>query len=196
MMRISIGILCGGKGRRMGRDKALLQCGAPNAPTFLEHMLREFAGAPELLVSVRRGQNYGPQAVHCRYLEDQREDCGPLEGIRRVLQEMRTEYAFICAVDMPFVTKKTVEYLEQMISEDDDAWVFEDVTGIHPACAVYSRKVLPVLEEQLAAEDYRIRGLLARVRTRYVSLEASPLDQNTLQNINTPEDYRKLCGYI
>lgn len=193
-MEISVGILCGGRSRRMGRDKALLER-SPSDPTrFLDYLLREFGGCGEILLSVRKGQEYREHTGNFRCLEDETENCGPLEGIRRILSAVKSDYVFICAVDMPLLTRQAKHYLEQFVCSDYDAWVFEDETGQHPLCAIYSRGILPLIEEQLAEGDYKIRNLFPKIRTRLVSLMGSGLAPDTLKNINTIEDYRRLRG--
>lgn len=126
-----------------------------------------------------------------RFIPDLQPGCGPLGGIYSVLREAQTDAVFFCAVDMPFVTERTVAYLEQFLCNDFDGVVFTEGGRLHPLCGIYRRALLPVLERQLEQGDYRVRSLMDTGRIKAVPLEWSALPVRTLWNLNTPEDYRR-----
>lgn len=194
--KIAVGILCGGGSRRMGSDKA----GLPwKDTTLLDRIVKEMREGAGRRVYLSVG-SAGPHArtepeVYRPYRElcvpDEYPGLGPLEGIRRIFQVSGEDALFICAVDMPFVTRETVEYLERFWYDEYDCVIFQDKNGPHPLCGIYGKQVLPVIERQMAQGDYRVMDILDRCRVKRVELEESPLPEETLMNLNTPDEYRK-----
>lgn len=185
----------------MGRDKANLPW---RGTTMLDRMVCEMQkGGREILVSVASSgsQDHGfcsdpenpvfSERPDICIVADEYPDRGPLEGICCVLKASKAEAVFFCAVDMPFVTEQTVEYLEQFLCSDYDGVVFADSNRIHPLCGIYKKQALPVIEAQLASEDYRVMQLLDSCRFKQVRLELSSLSPRTLWNTNTPEEYAR-----
>lgn len=192
-MKAAIGILCGGKSRRMGRNKAELEW---NGATLLAHLASSMLKDDrKLYLSVADAgslaEPFRPYAV-----EDGWKDCGPLGGIASVLNAADTEAVFFCAVDMPYVSLQTVEYLEQCLTEEDDGVCFVDGERMHPLCAIYRKRFTPVIEKQLASGDYRMRKLAANDRIRKVPFDPGILCEKTLWNLNTPDDYAKAAKHF
>ncbi len=179
-----VGILAGGKSTRMGEDKALLRI---ENERIIDRIIRQFGDLPELMISCAQKGDYEFAGITC--VADENAGIGPIEGIRRILTETECDHVFVCAVDMPFVTKDAKRYLEQFISSEYDAYVFADEEHIHPLCAIYSKSILPVIGEVIASGNYRIREVLNRVRTKYIDITLSGLDPKTVSNINTQEEY-------
>ncbi len=184
---LSIGILSGGKSSRMGQDKALLQI---NSQQFLNKLVKEFKSFEDLLVSVDKAAKY--DELPARQIVDQHQDIGPIEGIYQVISHADNEYVFVCAVDMPFVTRELAAYMAEFISSDYDCYCIRDEERVHPLCAIYSKSMLPVIEKLIAAGKYRLVDILNQVRTKYIQLEQSCFDVKTVKNINTRDEYRKL----
>ncbi|MCR4738755.1 MAG: molybdopterin-guanine dinucleotide biosynthesis protein B [Lachnospiraceae bacterium] len=195
----SVGILAGGKSTRMGQNKALLKL---NNETMLERLLRQLYREPDeakergydFILSVSSTGEYGylSDKWDIKYAPDETRDIGPIEGIYRILKASDEEYVFVCAADMPFVTRKLADYMAQFISSDHDCYVLCDDERIHPLCAIYSRKIIPVIEELIRDGKYRIRDLLYMTRTLYIDLSLSPFDKKTVRNINTREEYESI----
>ena len=188
MKNCSIGILAGGKSSRMGENKALIEY---SSKTFLRRLTDEFSGRNEIIVSQNRREVL-PVADGIVSVTDEHEDIGPIEGIRRILTVAKSDYVFICAVDMPFLKSEMAEYLSEFISSDHDCYVVKDDKHYHPLCAIYSKAVLPVIEKLIAQGRYRLMDLLNAVRTKYVSLEHTCIEAKQLSNFNTCDDIKKL----
>ena len=183
-----VGILTGGESRRMGRDKALLRW---RGETLLERLIREFSGG-ELLLSARDPgvcEFFG-----CPVIYDEYPGLGPMEGLRRLLTEAKSDWLFVCAVDMPLLRRETADYLAAFRSSDYDCCVATCGGRIQPLCALYSRAMLPAVEDCEANGFLRLRDVLDRVRVKYVPLEYSRLGVDAAANINTPEELRRLLS--
>lgn len=85
-----------------------------------------------------------------------------MEGIRQVLIHTSCDYVFVCAGDMPFITGDLVRYMAEFISSDYDCYCMVDEDHIHPLCAIYSKKILPVIEELIEQGQYRLMQILRR----------------------------------
>lgn len=180
----SVGILAGGKSTRMGQNKALMEF---QNETMIGRISREFSDFGEVLVSASGRGLY--EAPGVRVVYDEHESIGPIEGIRQLVSHAGEEYIFICAADMPFVDRKIAGYLAEFISSDYDCWVITDEDRVHPLCAIYSKRILPVIEELIRQKKYRLMELLNRVRTKYVSLDLTCFDKNVVRNVNTRDEF-------
>ncbi|MDF9409483.1 MAG: Molybdenum cofactor guanylyltransferase [Pelotomaculum sp. PtaB.Bin013] len=182
-------ILAGGKSVRMGTDKAFLKVGPQG---MLEHIAGEFKKVfAEVLISggdPETGRNLG-----LRVINDLIEGKGPLCGVHAALHEAQHDKILVVACDMPFVTAKLACFMMRQV-EGYDVAVPSHGIYLQPLFAAYSRSCLPVIEESLAANKYKIDGFFPRVRVNYVNMEnyCSHIDIETLFfNINTPVDLHK-----
>lgn len=183
----SVGILAGGKSSRMGQNKALMEF---NNDTMIGRISKQFKGFGEVLVSASQRGLYEAEGIKVVY--DENDSIGPVEGIRQVLMNADTEYVFVCAADMPFVNREIAEYIAEFISSDYDCYVVTDGEKIHPLCAIYSKRVLPVIEELIREKKFRLLELLNRVRTKYISLEHTSFDKKVVRNVNTKDEFLAL----
>lgn len=188
MQQMTIGILAGGNSTRMGKNKALLDY---QGKTFLERIRDELCDLGEVLISAADKGIY--EKYGCRVLYDEQTSFGPLAGIYQLLKAAKTEYVFVCAVDMPFLKKELVSYMQNYLSSDYDCYCIVDEEHTHPLCAIYSKRMLPLIEELIAEDKHRLIALLDRAATKYIPLEMTCFDKKVVQNINTKEEYLQLC---
>ena len=183
----SIGILAGGKSTRMGQNKALMEF---QNETMIGRISREFKDYPEVLISAAERGLY--EAPGVRVVYDEADSIGPIEGIRRLLSEAKGEYVFVCAADMPFVNREIAEYLAEFISSDYDCYVVTDEDRVHPLLAIYSKRILTVIENLIRRGKYRLMEILNAVRTKYISLEHTDFDKRVTRNVNTRDEFLRL----
>ena len=188
---LSIGILAGGKSTRMGQNKALLQL---NNQTIIERLTEELGDIKTPIIScAEKGlyENYSNRVVY-----DQNNDIGPIEGIRQLLIESDDEYVFVCACDMPFVNKDLVKYMSEYVSSDYDCYVINDGDRLQPLCAIYSKKLLPLIEKLINENKYKLFEIISNSRTKVIDLEYSKFDKKIVKNINTKSDYFEIVKPI
>jgi len=95
-MKFEAVILCGGKSRRMGRDKAQLPW---RGRTFLTHLLEELSEYEELLSSA--DHTFVSDAVpHC-VVADIHPGCGPMGGIHAALCFCQSDALLALSCDLP-----------------------------------------------------------------------------------------------
>lgn len=124
---------------------------------------------------------------------DEREQRGPLEGLRAGLKALpnSVDMAYITSCDVPLLAPPFVERMIELLGDHDIAVM--EIDGFpHPLSAVYRRDTLPHVESLLAEDRLRPAFLFDAVRTRRVRPEemvSVDRDLLTLRNLNTREDY-------
>ena len=185
-------ILAGGKSSRFGSNKALA---LHQGTALIQGITHRLAGLfPETLIITNTPEEYAfldwPMAA------DHYQNCGPLAGIHAALRTISQPRAFICGCDMPLLNQELIRFLCALPGEHDVVlpWLPE---GPEPLYAVYSKKALPLIEENLALKQCKIGTLYEKLRLRKVSaeeiLQILP-DFTTFQNINHQHDLARLAN--
>jgi len=179
-------LLAGGKSRRMGRDKAMLDWeGKP----LWEHQMQTLleVGPDEMMIS---GREDGPWAGKGhRVVQDRVLASGPIAGLAAVLAATRCQFVLAIAVDMPGLTSV---YLEQLVSSCmDGRGVVPQIGGSYePMAAIYPKASSTIAESLLSDNMLSLQnfvdccisaGLLVPV-----AVDAST--ESLFRNLNTPGD--------
>lgn len=109
-------------------------------------------------------------------VDDGSEVRAPIAGLVAGLRAAATDLCVVVPVDCPGLSE---DVLRRLAAAAGDAAVPQ--TG--PLPGAYRRRVLPVLEEQLASGDLALHGALVRLSVAVVEVEPS-----LLVNANTPAD--------
>src|SRR5439155_7528658 len=129
MKGVTLAILAGGEGSRMGKPKAeLLLGGKP----ILEFLLDRFAwGGPTMLVTAPRREH--PPGWERFTLEavDPVADLGPLRGVLTALNNATTKLVVMTTVDMPGVRQSQLVWLIEQIRERPNAPALMVRRGTH-----------------------------------------------------------------
>ncbi|MBR1918479.1 MAG: molybdopterin-guanine dinucleotide biosynthesis protein B [Spirochaetales bacterium] len=186
-MDISIGITAGGRSSRFGSDKrfALYE-----GKSFLQNAIARFSSFSEVLLAV---DSYIEGLSGCRQVLDEFQGIGPIEAIRQLLLASENEHVFILPVDMPRLESDIALFLSTYIEEGVDCICPVVEERKHPLCAIYSRRILPAVDEMIGEGDYRLQNLLGRARTKYVDFSFSRFSPSCFLNVNTREDYGAVC---
>lgn len=157
--RMSAAIFCGGKSRRMGRDKALLPVDQNRKETFVGLLVEKLAGFGDLWLSIGQEESY-PQ-VPVRKISDRYPDAGPMGGLESVLTVCRHDILFVTAVDIPFADRDLAWELYEKMQEDPslDALLMLDGQGRkQPLLGLYRKSVLPLLSRRLEEKSRQESG--------------------------------------
>ena len=122
---------------------------------------------------------------------DEIPDRGPLGGLYTAFQKGCRQGAILLSCDMPFITSAFLQFLLDQHPRPD-AVIPETAHGIQPLCALYARSCAPAILDALEGDDFSMRALVARLKTRFVKSEdfaALDPDGALLTNLNTPEEY-------
>lgn len=184
-------VLCGGLSTRMGVPKATLPFGPE---TMLQRVVRLLATVVSPIVVVAAREQPLPELPESVVItRDEREQRGPLEGLRAGLKALPSsvDIAYVTSCDVPLLIPAFAQRMIELIHEHDIAVM--EIDGFpHPLSAVYRRGTLPHVEALLAQDRLRPVFLFDAVRTRRVHPEEMrSIDPGlrTLRNLNTREDY-------
>lgn len=177
-------ILAGGKSRRMGTNKALVNWeGKPLIETVAGKLAAIFnhtfivANEPGLFADLK-----------LPVFPDRETGIGPLGGIHSALMNAHAEACFVVGCDMPFLD---AELIRRMVSElsESDAVVARLEGRFEPLHAVYRRRVLPVAERQIQAGDCSLQRFVAKLNARIISgveLADNSVWIRSFRSLNTP----------
>jgi molybdopterin-guanine dinucleotide biosynthesis protein A len=114
-----------------------------------------------------------------------------LTGIHAALFYANNPFVFISACDTPFLKKELVELIVKQTEPNIDAVIPETKAGLEPLCAVYSRKCLKCIEQNILQDKLKIQGILSKIRIKTIPEEIlREADKNLISffNINSPAD--------
>ena len=184
-------MLCGGKSTRMGVPKATLPFGPE---TMLQRVVRLLGTVVSPIVVVAAREQVLPELPNDIVVtHDERDQRGPLEGLRAGLKALPSSvgFAYITSCDVPLLVPEFVERMVELLGDHDIAVM--EIDGFpHPLSAVYRRDTLPHVESLLEKDKLRPVFLFDAVRTRRVRPEemiSVDPELRTLWNLNTREDY-------
>ena len=198
--KMSAVILCGGKSRRMGTDKAMLTAeGTPNAVRLLRALSGEGSPCTDVWLSIGSGESY--PAIHAKKVSDRFPECGPMGGLEAALTICREEYLFVTPVDTPFADAQMARELMTYMADDSrqrDAVLVIDGEGrLQTLLGIYHKRVLPALTQRLLdgrREKLRIRDFLRDLDVVYVNAEALTDGVRKSTSCNTPQEWQRLMG--
>lgn len=168
----------------MGRDKATLVF---DGRTLVEHVVAVVSQRCEpIFVIAAPGQAL--PALPAEILRDEVRGVGPLLATARGLRaaaEAGAQRAFVCAVDMPYLSVELIDALTGEASEADVVlpWDGRD----HYLAGVYRTRLAETAAQLVAAGERSMRALVdgtAGVDTHRVVLD----EQRALTNVNTAAD--------
>ncbi|MEN6552138.1 MAG: molybdenum cofactor guanylyltransferase [Methanobacterium sp.] len=195
----SIIILCGGKSRRMGKDKGSLVL---NGKPMLMHVLDTIKDIVDEIVLVLRDQEqidrYKPILkdidMSIKIVTDETKDQGPLVGILTGLSYINSEYAQILPCDSPFISKSFVlKMFEIAGAKKFDAVVpIWDDGHIEPLHSIYKKDVVDIGKNLVKNEQYNVKSLIDNLNVKYIDVEE--LDESTMsfRNLNTIRDFESI----
>ena len=184
-------VLCGGRSRRMGLDKASLPFGSE---TMLSRVVRKLSQVVSPIAVVAAQDQTLPElpdsVLVARDLEANR---GPLQGLfsgMRCLQGS-VDALFATSCDVPLLSPAFVQRLIKLLGAHDVV-VPVDTKYHHPLAAMYHIRIIGQVQELLDSNRLRPIHLYDQVHTRRIDVEemrSVDPNLNTLANLNRPKDY-------
>lgn len=175
-------VLAGGASRRMGRDKATMP--HPDAATtMVEHTVEVLRTRCEpVFVVAAPGQPL--PALQADILRDDIRGVGPLlatgRGLRAAAQAGR-DRAFVCAVDMPYLSTGVID---ELMAHDNVDIVLPWDGRDHYLAGIYRTDLAEHIDALVAAGERSMRALAETVLTQRVVLPPT----RALTNANSPAD--------
>lgn len=178
-------VLAGGRSRRMGSDKALLERGGVSQLEHSVTLLSSFAD--RTFVSVREDQQEEPERRRFEQIVDRYEDIGPVAGILSALEATPGADWLVVACDLPNVDAQTIEQLLEHRGGGEQPFIayrssHDDLP--EPLCAVYRAGSDAIIRQFVAEGIICPRKMMIRSDTLLLT-QANPA---ALDNVNTPDD--------
>jgi len=148
-------ILAGGESKRMGQDKAqVMLAGATLLQRAVDILTPLFA---DVVMSVREPIADCGLPQYC----DVGDGHGPLIGVSTALQQVKTDWVFVMAVDMPFVSRDLIVALADKRGGRGRQAVVPFVNGyLQPLLAYYAQSCLPVMQQKRADGERSLRRVI------------------------------------
>jgi molybdopterin-guanine dinucleotide biosynthesis protein A len=177
-------VLAGGRSRRMGHDKALLQQDGRSQLQRAVDVLQE--SLDEVYVSTRADQAEESERSRYAQIVDRYEDMGPLAGILSAMESHPGAGWIVLACDLPNINSLTVKTLLENRSEEQPFTAYESSYDQlpEPLCAYYSPQSQKVIRQFIDDGIVCPRKIMIRSDSKMLQQP----DPTALDNINTPED--------
>ena len=179
-------ILLGGKSRRYGSNKAMVEVDGVRLIERAVRVMRPLFQEVILLTNTPRDYAY----LGLPMVEDLIKGLGPLGGVYTGLETISCDAGFFVACDMPFLNQALILHLVAN-RKGFDAVVPRVGWMIEPLHAVYTKRCLPAIRHLIDSREYQIFKFLPNVRVRYVEAEEIRVHDPQLRsffNINEPQD--------
>lgn len=187
----------------MGYDKFRLPLGEQ---TFLEHVisrLLETVDGPIIAASSQQTaeevENVVSSLANTRVQSVvDREDAGPMEGIRSGLKKASefSEWAFVTSCDVPLFVGEVLRVLCDSMAEDDatdlEAVIPLSGSRVFGMTALYRCSIHEKIETMLSRNRLRVSELSSELKAKTIDLdELRKVDPklDSVRNLNSPEQY-------
>ena len=194
MVRLTGGILAGGKSSRFGSNKALFR--PTDGESFIEHsigLLKQFCN--ELLISVSNDNIGDYQTLlsqpEVSLVKDIHPDKGPLGGIESLLTASPNKWMLIVTCDMPYMNATTLSQMMERLKKESAvdgikaiAWR-TDTGNIKPFPMLIHQDTLTNVSQRIKDQRLRIKEMLEDVHTQWLTIT----DKSAFVNVNRREDY-------
>lgn len=177
-------VLAGGKSRRMGQDKALLDRSGQSQLAYAVSVVRECVD--RVFVSTRADQKDDEERARFDQIVDRYDDLGPVAGILSALEAWPEADWLVVACDLPNID---VETIVSLLNHRDGDQPFTAYTSSYdglpePLCAIYHSGCVDTVRQFVDDGINCPRKILIRSETRLIEQP----DPASLDNINTPDD--------
>ncbi len=180
-------ILAGGKSKRMGKEKGLVELHGKKLISYVIEVLKPVVG--KIIISSNSN------AYHDKDYEviaDIYPDSGPMGGIYSCLQHSSTQKNLVVSCDIPFITRSLLKNILAFSNDYNLIVPWHGKKLYEPLCAYYDKKLLGVLFEFITRKHYRIPDVFKEVKFKAFDLNLfSGYDKDLFLNINSRAELKK-----
>ncbi len=173
-------VLCGGRSRRMGTDKALVEV---DGVAMAERVARALEAAGCAPVAFVGGDAVGLGRFGRPFHPDHWPGEGPLGGVLTALVDLRGDVV-VAACDVPFLDAPTIGSLLAAAVPGVDV-VAATTERLQPAVAWWSASARGPIEDAWRDGVRALHEVVARLHA-----VAVPVEPDALRNVNAPADLR------
>ena len=183
--RLTFGlVLAGGKSRRMGHDKAILQRNGKSQLAYVSELLASHVD--RVFVSTRAEQQNEPERARFEQIVDSVDTGGPAAGILSAIEKYPDVDWLVVACDLPNIDAETINFLLQHRATTRPFTAFESShDGLpEPLCAIYHVGSGNIVKRFVGDGINCPRKILINSDTLLLQ-QPNP---RSLDNVNTPDD--------
>lgn len=178
----ALALLCGGRSKRFGSNKALAKvCNS----TLIEHIVKQLqAVCLPLVLVTNTPEEYAFLNLPC--LTDSKAYSGPLAALLTVFEKTSYDQVVLVACDMPRLETKLLSTLLQHTPEAA-ACVVRDAVGPQYLLGRYSRRLFKSLDEFVQGGGKSFKEFFLSHPYALVFLDS----ENEIPNVNTPKEWEE-----
>ena len=184
-------VLMGGKSERMGEDKSkLVYHKQLSQMENIYNLLNDYCSKTFLSINQSKEKESFPYQT----LVDLEENKGPISGILSAFHFKNDVAWLVCPIDMPFVSKETIDYLlkNRKVEKDCTCFLNSEIQAPDPLLAIYEPTIYTQLI-QAKKQGHRCPKKSILSSNHHMIL---PLEEKWLFNANTPEQFDKAKNQI
>lgn len=183
-------ILAGGKSSRMGQDKAFIKVEGQFLIKRQIALLKKIF--KNIIIVTNQPAKFKFKGI--KVVQDIIKGCGPLSGIHAGLKASGSNYNFVIACDMPFISEPLIRY---MLKEKKgyDVVIPRIRDKFHPLFGIYSKNCVSVIEERLRRGRFNVSGIFKKLKSRFIpenKIAGFDPDGRALMNLNYKSDLKTL----
>jgi molybdopterin-guanine dinucleotide biosynthesis protein A len=175
-------IIAGGRSRRFGADKRVIEIDGQTLLDRTQRLVREATGTAPYVV----GDNLdGLTSVPSRVLRDAAPGRGPLGGIVAALRHSPTPWCLVLAADLPRLQASDLAALINGSTDASDIITLSVSGEPQPLAAMYHKRTHGFWERKLTDNSLSLIDGIHRLTWKPVCPVSGP---DALDNLNTPAD--------
>ena len=192
-------VLCGGRSRRMGTDKAWLPFGEECLLQRVVRIVKEVAGP--VVVAASQGQVLPPLPGGVAVARDVCENAGPLAGLGVGLAALEDscDTTIVVACDHPLITPGFLRNLIRSLRRDDSAIVPMRGDRHYALLGVYRVSVRRYVDANLKTGRYRLVEFLNDCTATMIDIADlcdNAVDRGVFMNVNERTTYQQALDVL
>lgn len=181
-------ILAGGRGKRMGgRQKLYLQYQGKYLSLWTMEILRSLEN---FYISVAEIPE--DPVGSAGWITDLYKEAGPLGGIMSGLLLCPQDALFVVPCDTFGLDEEMAETLIREYERSGRPVFYRTEKGPEPFPGIYTKAMIPVMERQRTAGNYRMKSLFETEEAKGYTFLDGTKQLKKLVNLNTEQEYRRL----
>lgn len=182
-------VLAGGRGRRMGGAKAMVELGGK---ALISYALQQMTAALGDVAVLAKADTELPSLPGTTVWVEPQSHHHPLVGIRQALALAGGRAVLVCAADFPLVTADLLRRLAIADGYGAPAVIASAQGRPQPLLGRYESSALAVLSDPERAGDRPLIDAVRAIGPRLLEVE----DAGTLFNVNTPDDLLQAAAML
>ncbi len=112
------------------------------------------------VIIVASRENQGFKFLNVKTVVDEFKDTGPIAGLHAGLKASNSLYNYLIACDMPVISDELISHMKQSLARGPDIIACKRGNFIEPFHAVYSKKLVARIEDQIKSNQCSIFSLM------------------------------------